>query len=367
MNASKIYQVAINLLPGIGNLLARQLISYCGSSENVFLLSKKKLMQIPGIGCKIANSIQNQSTFQAAQEIISKCEGYNIRILHFTDEDYPQRLKQLYDAPDLLFYKGNSKLNHSKIISIVGTRRVTSYGRTITERIVQDLRKHNVTIVSGLAYGVDHIAHKEALNVGLPTIGVIAGGMNNIYPALHIRTVDRMYQHGGIITEHEPDVIPEAHFFPERNRIIAGISDAVIVIEAAKKGGALITAEFANNYNREVFAVPGQIGQNYSVGCNNLIKSHKANIFTAVADLEYILNWEPVKPEESNNVMNSADLSIPEKKIIKVLQQNINGILIDDLSWKSQIPINQIASHLLNLEFRGFVKALPGKKFRLKN
>jgi DNA processing protein len=367
MDTSKIYQVAINLLPGIGNMLARQLISYCGSADKVFLHSKKKLMQIPGIGNKIANSIQNHVTFQAAEEIISKCNRQNIQILHFTDDDYPQRLQQLYDAPDILFYKGNAKLNHSKIISIVGTRRVTSYGRAVTERIIQDLRKHNVTIVSGLAYGVDHIAHQEALNVGLPTIGVIAGGMNNIYPALHINTVKKMYLQGGIITEHEPDIIPEAHFFPERNRIIAGLSDAVIVIEAAKKGGALITAEFANNYNSEVFAVPGQIGQNYSKGCNNLIKSYKANIFTAVEDLEYILNWEPAQQEESNNVLNSADLSIPEKKIINVLQKNINGIIIDDLSWKSQIPINQIATHLLNLEFRGFVKALPGKKFRIKN
>jgi len=367
MDASKIYQVAISLLPGIGNLLARQLISYCVNAENVFLFSKKKLMRIPGIGSKIAYSIQNHSTLRAAEDIILKCSKNNIQILHFTDDDYPQRLKQLYDAPDILFYKGNGELNPLKIISVVGTRRVTSYGRNITERIVQDLRKHNVTIISGLAYGVDHIAHKEALNVGLPTIGVIAGGMNHIYPALHIKTVQKMYQQGGIITEHEPDIAPEAHFFPERNRIIAGLSDAIIVVEAAKKGGALITAEFANNYNREVFAVPGQIGQNYSVGCNNLIKSHKANIFTSIADLEYMLNWEPVKQNQSSNISNSADLSIPEKKIIKVLQQNINGTLIDELSWKSQIPINQIASHLLNLEFRGFVKALPGKKFRLKN
>ena len=366
MDTSKIYQVGINLLPGIGNLLARQLISYCGTAEKVFASNKKKLMQIPGIGNKIANSIQHHSTLDAAEVIVSECERNNIQILHFSDDNYPQRMKQLYDAPDILYYKGNAELNADKIISIVGTRRVTSYGRTVTEKIVQDLRKHKVTIISGLAYGVDHLAHQEALNAGLLTIGVIAGGMNNIYPALHIKTARKMYAQGGIITEHAPEIVPEAHFFPERNRIIAGMSDAVIVVETAKKGGALITAEFANNYNREVFAVPGRIGQNYSEGCNNLIKSHKANIFTSVADLEYILNWESVKSDQSTGPGN-ADLSIPERKIIEVLQHNISGTVIDDLSWKSQIPINQIASHLLNLEFRGFVKALPGKKFILKD
>jgi len=362
------YQVAINLIPGIGNLLARQLISYCGTAEKVFTANKKKLLQIPGIGYKIANSIQHHSTLEKAQDIISKCVRNNIKILHFTDHEYPNRLKQLYDMPHILFFKGNTDLNPPKAVSIVGTRRVTGYGQSITERIVQDLKKHNATIISGLAYGVDHIAHKMALRTGLPTIGVIAGGHNNIYPALHIKTADKMYQHGGILTEHDPDIIPEAHFFPERNRIIAGLSDAVIVVEAAKRGGALITAEYANNYNREVFAIPGQIGQYYSVGCNNLIKTHKASIYTSVTDLEYILNWEePLNKKCNEDSKNATDLTIPEKKILNVLQQNINGIVIDELSWKSQIPVNQIASHLLNLEFRGYVKALPGKKFIMKS
>lgn len=367
MDASKIHQVAISLIPGIGNMLARQLISYCGTAEKVFSSNKKKLLQIPGIGSKIASSIQNHSTFTKAELLISKCNQKGIKILHFMDHAYPTRLKELYDAPAILYFKGNANLNPEKVVSIVGTRRVTGYGHSITERVVQDLKKHNTTIISGLAYGVDHIAHKEALNAGLPTIGIIAGGMNNIYPALHIKTAEKMYQYGGIISEHDPDIVPEAHFFPERNRIIAGLSDAVIVVEAAKKGGALITAEFANNYNRDVFAIPGQIGQYYSVGCNNLIKSHKASIYTGVEDLEYILNWDPVQKEKKQETGSLRDLTIPEKKIIHVLEKHINGIIIDDLSWKSQIPVNQIASHLLNLEFRGYVKALPGKKFRLKS
>jgi DNA processing protein len=366
MDASKIYQVAITLVPGIGNMLARQLTTYCGSAREVFSANKKKLTQIPGIGQKIANSIHSHSVLWKAEQVISKCEKDKIRILHYTDEQYPWRLKQLYDSPVILYFKGNADLNPTKAISIVGTRRISSYGQRITEQIVSDLRKHNATIISGLAYGVDHLAHTQALRIGLPTIGVIAGGMDNIYPALHIKTANRMLYQGGIIAENEPEIVPEAHFFPERNRIIAGLSDGVIIVEAAKKGGALITAEFANNYNREVFAVPGQIGQYYSTGCNNLIKSHKASIYTSISDVEYILNWDPVEPKTEGNIKIPTDLSIPEKKIIGVLQQNFDGILIDDLSWKSQIPLNQIASHLLNLEFRGYVKALPGKKFILK-
>jgi DNA processing protein len=366
MDASKLYQVAISLVPGIGNLLARQLISYCGSAREVFSASKKTLTQIPGIGHKTASSIQNKSVLLKAEEVISRCEKDNIRIFHFTDEKYPKRLKQLYDAPVILYYKGNADMNPTKAVSIVGTRRITTYGKRITEQIVSDLKNHNTTIISGLAYGVDHLAHTQALKIGLPTIGVIAGGLNNIYPSLHVKTANRMLKQGGIIAENEPDIIPETHFFPERNRIIAGLSDTVIIVEAAKKGGALITAEFANNYNREVFAVPGQIGQYYSTGCNNLIKSHKASIYTGISDIEYILNWEPVNKKAEPDINAASDLSIPEKKIIAVLQQNLEGILIDDLSWKSQIPLNQIASHLLNLEFRGYVKALPGKKFILK-
>ena len=176
-----------------------------------------------------------------------------------------------------------------------------------------------------------------------------------------------MYRNGGLVTEYGPDIIPEAHFFPERNRIIAGLADAVIIVEAAKKGGALITAEYANNYNREVFAVPGKIGQTYSEGCNNLIRTHKARIYTSVADLEYILNWESAKDISKEKEDDAPNLSIPEKKIINILRNNIEGLVIDELSWKSQIPVNEIASHLLNLEFRGFIKALPGKKFRLKS
>ena len=361
------YQVALSLIPGIGNLLSRQLITYFGTAEAVFSANKKKLLNIPGIGHKIASGILKQSVLHRAENILRQCEAEDVRILHFTDTAYPYRLNQLYDAPALLYFKGNADLNPRKTISIVGTRRVTGYGQAITEKIVSELRSHDATIISGLAYGVDHIAHVQALRVGLPTLAVIAGGVRHIYPAMHIKTANKMTGKGGILTEYEPDIVPEAHFFPERNRIIAGMSDAVIIVESAKKGGALITAEYANNYNREVFAVPGQIGQYYSEGCNHLIKSHKARIYTSVADIEYILNW--AKPETENNAVcdRSEELSIPERKIVEVLRKNVEGVLIDDMSWKTQIPLNQLASHLLNLEFRGHIKALPGKKFLLKS
>ena len=279
---------------------------------------------------------------------------------------HPDRLKQLYDAPNILYYKGNYDLNPPRTVGIVGTRNATSYGMMMVEKIVADLKCHGVIIISGLAYGIDFHAHQESLKNQMPTVGVIAGGLNHLYPALHMKTAFKMMLNGGILTESQPDIIPEAHFFPERNRIIAGLSDVIIVIEAAVKGGALITAEYANNYNRDVFAVPGNTQQNFSEGCNNLIKKHKAHIYTSIHDLEYILNWEPGKTGKTKTVFNMDDYSIPERKIIRVLLDNGKEMLLDELSWKSQIPVNQLASHLLNLEFRGQIKAMPGKKFILK-
>jgi DNA processing protein len=345
--------------------MARQLISYCGAPEKVFFANKRKLLAVPGIGPITANTIINHTVISKAEELLQKCQRHDIQVLHCSDKDYPDRLKQLYDAPNILYYKGNHDLNSPRTIGIVGTRNATTYGKMMVEKIVADLKWHGATIISGLAYGIDFHAHYESLKNQMPTIGVIAGGHNHIYPALHQKSAFKMMSNGGILTESQPDIVPEAHFFPERNRIIAGLSDAIIVIEAAIKGGALITAEYANNYNRDVFAVPGNTQQNYSEGCNNLIKKHKAHIYTSIRDLEYILNWETGKVRKSKMLLNMDDFSIPERKIIKVLLDNGKEMLLDELSWKSQVPVNQLASHLLNLEFRGQIKAMPGKKFIL--
>ncbi len=365
MNQLKTCQVAISLIPGVGNVLAKQLISYCGSPVNVFHANRKKVINIPGIGPKIADAVIRKNTLEDAEKIIRYCGNKGIRILHYTDEDYPGRLKQLYDAPTVLYFSGKGDLNPARAVGIVGTRRATGYGKSMVDEIVKALIKHKATIISGLAYGIDHHAHLSALKHKLPTLGVIAGGLSHIYPSLHLPTARTMLKEGGLLAEYPPDTVPEAHFFPERNRIIAGLCDVLIVAEAAHKGGALITAEYANNYNREVFAIPGNIHSKYSEGCNHLIKTHKAHIYTSLRDIEYIMNWDTDKTGTPVNEISWDDLSVPEKKIVQVFQANEKEILIDELSWKAQIPVNQVASHLLNLEFRGLVKALPGKKFKL--
>lgn len=368
MNNQKIYQVALTLVPGIGDITAKQLINYCGSAEEVFKSTPSALYKIPGIGEKIISAIKTQNVLKKAEEEIEKCIKREIRILFFTDEQYPSRLIHVPDSPALLYFKGNVDLNFSRIIGIVGTRQSTEYGKDIVYKLTKDLKRLSPLIVSGLAYGIDIHAHKAALQNNIPTIGVTASGLDYIYPAAHKDTALQMLNNGGVLTEHKLGTKPDAHNFPERNRIIAGMCDAIIVVEAAKKGGALITAEIANSYNKDVFAVPGNVGNKSSEGCNNLIKTHRANLLTCVEDLEYIMNWEPSdstihEKKESSNFLE--DLSEEEKYLIKIIEESGGDLHMDEISWKSQIPINQIASILLNLEFKSLVKSLPGKKFRL--
>lgn len=365
---AKIYQIALGLVPGVGNALAKTLVSYCGSAEAVFKSKPHQLHKIPGIGSKISASIRNQKVLENAEQEVIRCQQKGIQVLPYTDPDYPHRLKQIYDAPTVLFYKGNTNLNTQKIISIVGTRSATSYGREVIEDLMKGLAKHTPLIVSGLAYGIDIYAHRMALQHQLDTVGVMASGLDIIYPAAHKKTAMDMIAQGGLVSELKPGIQPEAHQFPARNRIIAGMADATIVIEAAASGGALITANLANDYDREVFAVPGNLYQNYSQGCNQLIRNHKAHILTGIEHLEYIMNWDmenapnaaptPVVPDMEN-------MPEPEKKIIELLLNQAQGMLIDEISWKTQTPIYQLASLLLNLECNGLVKALPGKKYKL--
>jgi DNA processing protein len=361
-----LYEVAIGLIPGIGSSHTRQLISYCGSAESVFKENKGKLKKIPGIGEVLATTIINQDILKEAEREILLADKKNTQLLFYTHKNYPERLKQINDAPTLLYYKGNVDLNADKIIGIVGTRKATDYGKEVVEKILSELIPHNVLIISGLAYGIDICAHKTALNNHQPTIGVMASGMDIIYPAVHKEIANRMTDHGGLITEYPFGTKPDAPHFPSRNRIIAGLCDAIIVAEAADSGGALITAEIANSYDREVFAAPGNIGNKYSEGCNKLIRSHKAHILLNIKDLEYNLNWsieKNVQPKKTTVI----DFSLfdQEEQIVLNLMKEKEGILIDDLSWKSQIPVSKLASILLNLEFQGTIKSLPGKKFKL--
>lgn len=365
---NRLSQVALHFIPGIGHYLIKQLISYCGSAEEVFITPKNRLLKIPGIGAITANSITNHYPLKEAEKEFIRADKEDTKILLYSDADYPKRLKHINDAPSILYYKGNTSLNGRKVVSIVGTRKATDYGKSVVDVMVKELARHEPLIVSGLAYGIDIQAHKASLKNGLPTIGVMAGGMNMIYPAVHKSTAQKMIDLGGLLTEQRFDSQPDAPKFPARNRIIAGMADAVIVVEAAARGGALITAEIANGYNKDVFAVPGPIHHPYSAGCNNLIKSNKAHLLTSLADIEYIMNWTTEVKDDPSQILSAeiAKLSGNEKLIADELVKNNGPLPIDKLSWSTQITVNQLASILLQLEFKGLVKSLPGKQYEIR-
>ncbi len=364
MNAL-LYETAIGLIPGIGCHTTRQLISYCGSAEKVFHTPKGKLLKIPGIGTILAEAISRQNILWKAEEELKWAEMHGVKILFYTSPQYPERLRHFADAPSLLFFKGQAELNTIKTIGIVGTRQATSYGKEVTEKIIDELKPYQPCIISGLAYGIDVHAHKTALREALSTIGVMASGIDIVYPSVHREIALKMLDNGGLLTEYRPHTKPDPSFFPARNRIVAGLCDAIIVIEAARKGGALITAEIANSYNREVFAVPGNLGSKYNEGCNHLIKTHKAHIYTSVKDLEYILNWDIQQAGQPKSAHTLQDTLTGHEKQIALLLTGQETLSVDELSWKTNIPVSKLLSILLTMEFDGIVKPLPGKKYKL--
>ncbi|MBK5278114.1 MAG: DNA-protecting protein DprA [Bacteroidia bacterium] len=369
MDQERLSFLALHLTPGIGDYLVKQLVSYCGSADQVFKTPKGKLLKVPGIGAVSAGAIKTGNMFHKAEKEYKKAEAEDVEILFFTDKKYPSRLKSIEDAPSLLYFKGNANLNHPKTIGIVGTRQATSYGKEMVEKLIEDLVPHSPFIVSGLAYGIDIHAHKQSVKYNLPTLGVLGSGIDVIYPAAHKETAKKMLEHGGLLTENSFGTKPDAHNFPARNRIIAGMCDALVVVEAAEKGGALITAEIANSYNKDVFAFPGSIGQTYSDGCNKLIKINKANLLTSVKDIEYIMNWSTENTSLKKEVVIPLDLNQfepDEQKVIGLLLEKNAPMMIDELSWQTSISPSMLASLLLNLEFKNIVQSLPGKLFKLR-
>lgn len=367
MDEQKVYQVALSLIPGVGNFLAKNLISYCGSAKAVFEYPRHKLQKIPGIGTKTAESIISSKLLRQAEEELLKAEKHGAELLAYTDKAYPHRLKQISDAPNILYYKGSVKLEAPKTVAIVGTRQATTYGKQITEQIINELAPYRPHIISGLAYGIDITAHRAALRTGLPTIGVMASGLDIVYPSAHKNTAQEMLAQGGLVCENPFGTQPEAFKFPARNRIIAGMADVVVVIEAAVKGGALITAEIAHSYDREVFAVPGHITSSQSAGCNKLIKATKAHLLESAKDIAYIMDWTLGQEQSKQQTMLFETMLNPEEgRVVELLRQHPGGLHIDELSWRSQIPLSSLASTLLTLEFQDLIRSLPGKKFSLK-
>lgn len=367
MSSSKLYEVAIGLIPGIGGGLSKLLVSYCGSAERVFSTPKGKLKKIPGIGEKLATTIsEHRHLIQEAEKHLIQAEDTNTKILFYTDSDYPGRLKNINDAPSLLYFQGNASLNAEKTVGIVGTRNASAYGRDIVEKIIEELKPYKPQIISGLAYGIDITAHTAALHNEIETIGCMATGLDIIYPSTHTSYANKMKENGGILTEYPFGKKAEPSQFPARNRIIAGLCDVLIVVEAAAKGGALITAEMANDYNREVFAIPGNLGQKYSEGCNMLIRNLKAQIYTGIQSLEYAMNWNEIASEPKGNTFLPLMEKLDEDEIpVYNLLNNNETLLMDEISWKSNIPVSRLASILLSMEFKGVLKSLPGKRYKL--
>jgi DNA processing protein len=362
-----LHKIAIGMIPGIGSINAKKLIAYTGSVEGVFKEKKANLLKIPGIGDVLANEIVKSNVINEAEKEVAFIQQYNIRALFYLDSDYPVRLKQCEDSPILIYVKGTVNLDNPKILSIVGTRHATEYGRTFCEKLITSLSQsgHNPIIVSGLAYGIDIASHKSALKNKLETVAVLGHGLKTIYPASHSKYAKDIIQQGALVTEFTSGTNAERAMFVRRNRIIAGLADATIIVESGEKGGALITADLANSYNRDVFAVPGRIDDAMSKGCNKLIKTNKANVVECLEDLEYLLGWEQIegKPKTIQREL-FVELAADEKQIFEIINSN-KEIAIDSICAAAEMPVSKVSPILLNLEFSGLVRSLPGKIYKL--
>ncbi|MDD2278003.1 MAG: DNA-processing protein DprA [Bacteroidales bacterium] len=363
------YQIGIDMIPKIGSINAKRLIAYCGGVEAVFKESKNALTKVPGIGSVIAHEIVNQNVLDRAKIEVDFIVKHNIQAFFYLDNDYPQRLKQCEDGPIVLFVSAKTSIdfNQQKVISVVGTRSITDYGKAICEDIISSLAKrgHNPIIVSGLAYGVDICAHRAALKNDLPTVAVLGHGLNTIYPSIHRNTAKEIYEKGALVTDFPSGTTFDRNNFIKRNRIIAGLSDATLVVESAEQGGSLITADIAVSYNREVFAIPGQVGSKYSRGCNLLIKTNKAALIDSADDIEFQLDWGEGSTEKNNPQLSLfTELSADEQAVFNVVRERGQEV-IDVICFKTKFPVAKVSALLLNLEFAGLVKSRPGKVYSL--
>jgi len=362
---SLLHRLGLTFIKNIGPAFAKSMLFHFGDEEQVFKASKAKMTQIPGIGEKRYLDINFKTALERAEEELDYIEKNNIKPIFYTDPEYPKRLKNCIDSPILLYGKGNFDLNRRHVISIVGTRRATEYGKQFCKELVEELQQYNVLIVSGLALGIDTYAHKESLKQGVQTVGVLGHGFDRMYPVQNRSTAEKMQENGGVLTEYPSGTIPDRENFPQRNRIVAGMADATIVVEAGIKGGALITAEIANSYNRDVFAFPGRIYDEFSEGCNFLIRHNKAGLLTCAADLAYSLGWEKIDDGRPavEQLSLPMDLSNEERIILDIIHQHKSPLAIDELTLKAKMPMSQLAMNLLNMEMQGFIRSLPGKTY----
>lgn len=366
MTEDLLYQIALTSVPTIGTVQAKTLALHFDSAKDIFKAKLSTLESIEGINISGAKNIKAFTDFSKAEEEIKFIEKYNVQPLFITDKKYPQRLLNCYDSPTLLYYKGSANLNASRIVSVIGTRNNSEYGKAVTEKFIERISVHNILIISGLAFGIDVIAHKASVKYNVPTVAVVAHGLDHIYPSEHTGLAkDMIQQGGGVLTEYCSNTKPERYNFPSRNRIVAGMSDATVVIETTVKGGSMITAELANGYNKDVFAFPGKASDAKSTGCNHLIKTNKANMITDADDLLTMLNWADEKrPRRSAQREIFIELNENERIIVTILNEK-ETVHIDELNLKSQLSSGTVAAAILNLELRNVIVSLPGKLYQL--
>ncbi len=359
------YLLALLCVPNLGDTSVKKLIHHTGSAEAVFKEKKSNLLKIDGISPFRLREFHPKILLGKSEDELAFIESNNISCLFFKDESYPRWLKQCLDAPVLIFTKGKFNLIDRPVVSIVGTRNATPHGIAACERFVSELAALNPVIVSGFAYGIDIIAHRAAMENGLQTIACLAHGLNRIYPGKHSRFVPRILEHGGLFTEFWSSDPFDRNNFLRRNRIIAGMSEATVVIESAEKGGSLVTADIANSYNRDVFAFPGRVSDVFSRGCNALVKTQQAHLIEGAADLVYMMGWELEKKKAiPHQTELFTSLTEEESKLLSLLKDS-GKELLDSIAISSGLPIHRVSSLLLNLEMKGLVRPLPGKLFEV--
>jgi DNA processing protein len=359
------HQIALTKIKGVGPKTARTLLAHCGSVQEILETKASVLTKIPGVSSRTANEIAAKNYQEATEKEIAFVEKHHIQVLWIGNSDYPQKLKNCEDAPLVLYFKGNADVNKERMVSIVGTRNATNYGRKICDMLIEQMQTLNTTIVSGLAYGIDIMAHRAAIQHQIPTVAVLGHGLDRIYPSSHRETATAMLQKGGLLTEFPSDSNLDRQNFPMRNRIIAGISDVTIVIEAATKGGALITAEIANSYNRDVCAFPGAIDHPYSAGCNYLIKTNRAHLIRDIKDLCYLMNWEPQQEQIGVQLpLIPPDLNSDQLRLYYFLQDK-HQAGIDEITRYCNWPQSKLAMILLEMEMNGHITSLPGKIYKI--
>jgi DNA processing protein len=361
------YQIALASIPGIGPVVGRSMVGYCGSAEAVFKESKFRLSKIPGVGDNLSAVIHKFQSFETAEHEFEFISKNKIRTLFFTSPDYPLRLKQIPDSPLLLFVKGNTNLNHARYLAIVGTRKNTFAGEDFTNKLVEELKAYNVHIISGLAYGIDICAHKASLKNQIPTLGVVGHGLDLLYPGQHASYARQMVENdGAIISEFFSGTALNKDLFPRRNRIVAGLCDALVVVESMTTGGSLITADIANSYNKDVFAVPGRPTDPMSTGCNQLIKQLKAHVCVSAADISKEMNWDTNANQPQTDLIQTSllfQMSPDEKAVVDFLSKN--DAFYDAILAETNIPVSKLSLLLIDLEMKGILRSKPGKLYGL--